>query len=1679
MSGTQLAFLVLRQRDKTIQTSASLPADLLSLISMMLLLVLSILNHQRSYRSSSIVAIYLSAYTLLGAPRVRTLWLITSGGPASVTLMATLVLAAAATAVDSIGISTCTIHNNERHSPELYSGFWNRAVFAWLMPTLRAGYARVLSSDDVPRLDPKIGSDPAHHHLLSAWENCDCKQNRHSLLRACFSSTLSSFLSAIIPRLCLTAFTFSQPFLLTSTVLVIGERPLNLDFARGLIGGWALVFLGLSAIQFSNSIYQYQNSRFVTRLQGGLTALVYQHALEIRGADQGKITAMAILGADMPQIVAGLKMLHEIWVSLLEVAIAAWLLERKISLAFLAPLLVVCIVLTISTRLSARSKSTQKLWLEKVQARLKATTTLLSSIKSIKMMGLTGAASNIIEGLRQEEIKASTTYRKVFLAILVASGLPRSLAPAMTFVVFVFISVYWKGSTLEVSQAFTSLTLIALLAMPTTILTQVVPRVIQCLACFDRIQEYCNYGKDPSIHECAGKEGDQHAKDDESTKQVVIQTLELSNQTFDRSDDHISLTNANFKWTLDGSIVLKNVNLDITPGTFTAIVGPTGSGKTTLVESILGETISEPPIHYVRPQSIAYCSQNPWLENLTIRETITGANAYDENWYKSVLTACELERELAERGDFVRIEGGGINLSGGQNHRIALARAVYAKSKVVLLDDIFSSMDASTVDKISDRLLRLDGILRRSQRTVVLATSHRKLISLADRIITLESGRVVECRAQDQIGNEVELLEEEFQKDVPDRTRVGISVKKAEETMSASTNEKRKKGDLSIYIYYFVNSGRFYLAGYLLCRELTDWHSYLDEMVVGEQRSAPEQKGWNGITRSHGVDLWRTSAFPSVACYDESTFLVPFYDQCWLANQQVNDPSSSSAFVIDIFSILVKMIILCIFSRYLGIVVPILGIAVYLLQRFYLRTSRQVRLLGIEAKSPLYSHFNDSVRGAVTIRAFGWQAAYRKRAHQHIDTFLMPEYLQSCIQNWLKCFLDLIVAILGVALVATVVIWHDRFNPGSVGVSLLVVIGFSTTLSYTIQMWTSLESSIGAVTRVKQFVDETENEDTLDDQKVPPDWPQTGSLRVQALRASYSLGQEPVLKGISMSVAPKEHIAICGRSGSGKTSLVLAMLKMLPTTEGQIVIDNIDIALISCSQLRRAVKVISQDPLLLPGTFRFNMDPTLLAPDQEMIRVLKRVGLWDIVSQHGGLDSEVDTSAWSAGQKQLFCFTRVMIKKGHLLILDEATSSVDLETSVAMQEIIDSEFKDFTVLSIMHRLDQVMKYDKVAVFDQGELVEFDEPGKLIAQDSRFAELWKLHKSEGQGAGQSFFFAALTALALPWTLRRQNYHIAQSTSYTSQTPTVRAALAYSARLKTPETAQRAEWRKCAGYELTSFRHTHDAARKLIRQEGRMGIAVHKSPIFLLAYLEIIQARMRQQQKWLDVTTDTLCRSDINWLIMDYLVSEGYPGAAEKFAQETNICSPADMDSIRERVRIRNAIHAGRIDEAVEMINEVDSEILDDNHHLHFDLLQLQIIEMIRAIINKPGSFQVSEFKPVLEAATYQLAPRAPTDQKYQQAVDRTMSLMVFPVEKMPPEIKELLDLKLREKVANNVNKYILEKRGERSEAKIFNLVRARAWAEAQAREAKVDLPQNIPIGLDGDATAQVAGDVMVQ
>jgi len=236
------------------------------------------------------------------------------------------------------------------------------------------------------------------------------------------------------------------------------------------------------------------------------------------------------------------------------------------------------------------------------------------------------------------------------------------------------------------------------------------------------------------------------------------------------------------------------------------------------------------------------------------------------------------------------------------------------------------------------------------------------------------------------------------------------------------------------------------------------------------------------------------------------------------------------------FSALAKAIILIVFSQYLATMAPFVVALLYLLQSFYLQTSRQVRLLEIEAKAPLYTHFIESVAGAPTIRAFGWQSQFQERNYKFIDQSQRPAYLQYCIQSWLGFVLDMLITVIAAVLVAIVVTWKDKFSAGNVGVSLVMVMTFSSVLMRMIKAWTMMESSIGAVARVKRFVADTESEEKSSCKaEVAQDWPTQGNVEFKSLVAAHSPSAEPVIKGISFFVRPSEHVALCGRSGCGKT----------------------------------------------------------------------------------------------------------------------------------------------------------------------------------------------------------------------------------------------------------------------------------------------------------------------------------------------------------------------------------------------------------------------------------------------------------------------------------------------------------------------------------------------------------------
>ncbi|KAF3810805.1 ABC transporter FUM19 [Colletotrichum gloeosporioides] len=1376
---SHLAFLALRSQTPNFQTSASVAADVLILIAILTIGPISLLTHQRSPRPSTLLSIYLSASTILGIARVRTAWLLGQQVPVPALATAVLVLMIALLIVESIASkkrqSEPELSHSKLPNPEQTSGFWARTCFWWLAHTFSLGYSRVLSLVDLPNLDIVLESRHLHRDLSIAWNSTtspDDQQRKNSLLKACIKSYFLSFLSPVIPRLCLSVFTFAHPFLINTTVSFVGQEKPDNNFGKGLIGAWALVYLGIAV---SNSIFQYQNLRFTTRLRGGLVALIYQQAINTREADTGDITAVALMGTDVERIHMSMSVFHLLWSSLLDIIIASWLLGLQLSLACLAPIILVLAFIAAMSKVSVATNTAQKHWIEKIQERLRVTTTMLSEMKAVKMLGLTQVMSNTVQNHRTNEIETSKSFRK-FLALS-----PINLAPIVTFGIYVIISVYWKNDTLLPAQTFTSIALISLLTTPVVAFIQILPMVVQSLSCFDRIQDFCNYSS-------PRKTKDQPVNSFSSSSQTALPARkgpkELSQSSHPSQEPILSFSGESFGWKEDQSL-LHEINVQIQPNTVTSIVGPVGSGKSNLLSAMLGNMIRTSPMMTNRcgnergcSKEIAYCSQTPWLENGTIRQNILGVSAYEEKWYDTVALACGLEPDFQalKMGDFTLVGSQGSNLSGGQKQRIALARAVYARKRIVILDDIFSGMDARTAHHVSTYSIGRDGLLRRQRASVIFATHSHRIMGLADSIISLDGGRVQE------IGSPMDLVQgqgyvsklglmlspnEDVANDSSSSVEPEVSEKHQGETSEMEnpreqkhTDVRRKNGEKAVYLYYLKSAG--WKAIVMYTAAVTSWAFFSEFSTVwikwwseSNSSNANQDVGYvMGIYALFGVlgtlnssiaawfafidiisntalklhsDLLQTTVSATFAFFsktDNGEILNRFSEDMQLLDMDL--PSNLLNYTSTGVTILAKVIILVVFSQYLGATLPFLCAILYLLQRFYLQTSRQVRLLGIEAKAPLYTHFSESVAGVATIRAFGWQEQYQERNYEHVDESQRPSYTQGCIQAWLTFVLNLIVAVLAVVLVIIVVTWHHKFSAGNVGVSLVMIIGFSEVLARLIQSWTKLESSIGAVARVRRFVSDTETESAAERGTPPVNWPQAGAVKFSDVVASYGSDASPVLKKLSLAVEGGQHVAICGRSGSGKTSLIMTLLQMTNMKDGRIDIDGVDVSTLLQSELRACINVIPQDPFLMPGTVRFNLNPYGNSLDDDrLVEALGRVGVWSLVQDQGGLDAEMNVNAWSAGQKQLLCLARAMLRQSKILILDEAMSSVDSETEAIMQDIVDSDFRDCTVLAVMHRLKHVTHYDKVALLGDGKLLEYDTPESLISGETQFAEMFKM------------------------------------------------------------------------------------------------------------------------------------------------------------------------------------------------------------------------------------------------------------------------------------------------------------------------------------------------------------------
>ncbi|KAM0416170.1 hypothetical protein ACHAPD_005085 [Fusarium lateritium] len=1265
----------------------SIAAACVSFASSLMSCVLSHAEHAKSPRPSSLLNVFFAVSLLLDVALLRTLWLVPVNMAIPAVFTAAFVLKAMLVVVEGWSKAPYLVSGSEVHSPEVTAGLYARAVFVWVMPLLLTGFRKLLRPMDLLELD-------------------EVPARKHRLILCCITTLQWPIVAVIVPRLALLAFTICQPLILNRLLVFLGDASQPINIGYGLIAAYGLVYTGIA---LSQALYWHRNARSVTLLRGVLVSAVFSKVTELSTTATDDSAAVTLMSSDVDVIVRAIREIHEFWANIIQLAIATWLLSTHIGYAASGPIIISLVALIATVLVSPLARKYQIGWLEKTQKRVGITSAMIGHIKSIKCSGLAQNLSDTILDLRADEIRASRPFRVVSSVTSAVAQIPLMMSPVAAFALFQGVASS-SSETLDATRLFSALSLIVLLAQPLFFMFEVILDMSAALGAFERIQKFLvqesrlDFRK---VQSSSDVEVSQLGETSSIELQMLRNPMAPSIRDSDTSSFAIEVSHVDISWSEERPL-LHHLTFNVGYNQLVLLLGPVAVGKSTLLKSILGEAPLTAGIIRLHDEShgggVAWCEQSPWLLNRTIRENVVGYARFDPVLYQKVIKACDLVKDLGQlpRGDDTVIGSKGHALSGGQKQRVTLENSNgYVKS---LMDDKARHSNSEA------------------------------------------SGKVVKEHAIDETGQSKH--ETPQQQEEPDDAR-------------------RQRGDSTVYRYYFSSTGGLFMVT-LLGLEIiwaflgsfpTIWLKFwTDDNEKGNDRAGYYlgiyaalqiiSVVWFAIliwfvivlvAAKSGITLHKRllstvirAPLSLFTTTDLGSITTRFSQDIGMVDNHL--PLGLVVTLASFFGAIAKAGLLAASTPYIAATFPLLGAIYFYLQRAYLRTSRQLRLLDLEEKAPLYTQFLETLSGLATIRAFGWGSAAIEANHALVDRSQRPFYLLMIVQRWLVLVLDLTTAALALLVVGLAVRLRGDVDVGLTGVSLVQLISLSETVNMLIQFWTSIETSIGAVARIKQFAEDTGEENLLGETQEPPSqWPDKGAIQFSNLTASYGSDQEDVhcaLDAVSFEIKPGEKVAICGRTGSGKSSLFLALLRLLNSQSGSITIDGISLSSLPRETVRRRLITLTQDQFVLPGTVRHNADPRGVFSDDDINTALRLVGLFDAVEQHGGLDAPFDEDVLSHGQKQLFFLTRVVLRKhdGNIVLLDEVTSSVDPKTEEAIKAIVEHEFKEHTVVSITHRISTIVDFDRVIVMEKGCVVEVGEPKNLLASDSKFKALWATRPS---------------------------------------------------------------------------------------------------------------------------------------------------------------------------------------------------------------------------------------------------------------------------------------------------------------------------------------------------------------
>uniref|UniRef100_A0A8C3KYW3 ABC-type glutathione-S-conjugate transporter n=1 Tax=Chrysolophus pictus TaxID=9089 RepID=A0A8C3KYW3_CHRPC len=1219
--------------------------------------------------------------------------------------------------------------NSSNQCPEANSSFLSKITYWWFSGLVWKGCRQSLGVDDLWAVRKEDSSEE-----IVAWAEREWKKynNRMKIQKNRWCYFISD-IASILHRL-------TSVVLLSCSLFLEFIEDQEAPSWHGYFYAFILVLLACLQTLFEKR-YMYMCLVLGLRLKTAVTGLVYRKILIMSNASRKAVTVgeiVNLVSVDVQKLMDLIIYFNGTWLAPIRIIICFVFLWQLLGPSALASIAVFLFLLPLNFMITKKRSHFQVHFMKHKDERAKLTNAILSDIKVIKLYGWEKAFMEKVHAIRRQELQALKRSQILFSASLQMVWFCFALFQ-IAFVMFAVYTLVDNTHVLDAQKAFVSLTLINILNTAHSFLPFSINAAVQvnCRLFLFLWPEVFFFFISP-------------LKGKGRNASIVVR-------------------NGTFCWSKDTSPCLRRIDLTIPQGSLLAVVGQVGAGKSSLLSALLGD-LEKMDGCVTMKGTAAYVPQQAWIQNASVEDNILFGKEMDETWFNRVVDACALQPDLESfsAGQKSEIGEKGINISGGQKQRISLARAVYQRSSIYLLDDPLSAVDAHVGQHIFEHVLGPNGLLK--DKTRVLVTHMISVLHQVDNVVVLVDGMIAEIGSYQELSRRNGAFAEFLQShNTAEEKQLVLWAVSKESHLQSSSNTSvttifisflQLLVNASVYAAYLRAIG-LPLCAYIIllftCQQGVSffrgyWLSIWTEDPVhnGTQQYTELRVGvfgalgviqglfnflpssavfLGGVLASHKLflQLLRNVARSPAVFFEETpigNLLNRFSKEMDAIDSIIPDKLKSLlGFLFNLLEIYLVIIVAT--PKAAMAIVPLTAFyAVF--QHFYVITSCQLRRMEAASRSPIYSHISETFQGSSVIRAYKDQERFILKSNCLVDKNLRICFPGAVADRWLATNLEFLGN--GIVLFAALfaAIGRTHLSPGTAGFSISYALQITGVLNWMVRSWTEIENNIVSVERVSEY-SRTPKEApwTLNDKLQGQVWLTEGRIEFRNYSLRYRPNLELALKHINLTINGKEKIGITGRTGAGKSTLAAGLLRLVEAAEGTILIDGQDIAQLGLHDLRMKITVIPQDPVLFSGTLRMNLDPLNQYTDADIWTALELTQLKNFVAD---LPEQLEYQCTdqgenlSTGQKQLVCLARALLQKAKVLILDEATAAIDTETDLQIQSALRTQFKESTVLTIAHRINTIMDCDRILVLEDGQIAEFDTPKQLIAQKGLFYKL---------------------------------------------------------------------------------------------------------------------------------------------------------------------------------------------------------------------------------------------------------------------------------------------------------------------------------------------------------------------